>query len=444
MGGKRSTGKPSRVWEEGWKRLRAARFAVAVLLGLILVLILLYVNLASSERKVSRPIPHRYATGDSQFVRTMGNLLGPTFLPGNRVTSLLNGDQVFPAMLQAIRSAKRSITFENYIFWSSDVGKEFAAALSERARAGVHTHLLLDWVGSEKIDQKFLQQMREAGVELVEYRPLHWYNIDRLNHRDHRKILVVDGRIGFTGGVGVADKWLGHAQDKDHWRDSHFQVEGPVVAQLQAAFMDDWFDTKGVILDGPAYFPDLDPVGAVWAQTFRSSPSGGSESVRLMYLLAIASASRNILIANAYFVPDRVTVEMLVQARRRGVDVEIIVPGPILDAQVVRRASRRMWGPLLEAGVRIYEYQPTMYHTKVMVVDNLWVSVGSTNFDERSFRLNQEVNINVLDPKFAAEQAQVFSADRERSKRITLEQWRHRPVWERLEEFVAGRIRGQL
>ncbi len=444
MGGKRSTARPSPAWEEGWRRLRAARFAVALLLGLILVLILLFVNLASSERKVAHPIPHQYATGDSQFVRTMGTLLGPAFLPGNRVTSLLNGDQVFPAMLQAIRSAKRSITFENYIFWSSKVGREFASALSERARAGVPTHLLLDWVGSEKIDQKFLQQMRAAGVELVEYRPLHWYNLDRLNHRDHRRVLVIDGRIGFTGGVGIADKWLGHAQDKDHWRDSHFRVEGPVVAQLQAAFMDDWFQTKGVILDGPDYFPDLDPVGSSWAQAFRSSPSGGSESVRLMYLLAIASATRSIRIANSYFVPDRIAVDMLAQARRRGVEVEIIVPGPILDAQVVRRASRRMWGPLLEAGVRIYEYQPTMYHTKVMVVDDLWVSVGSTNFDERSFRLNQEVNINVLDPKFAAEEARVFADDREHSKRITLEEWRHRPAWERLEEFVAGRIRGQL
>jgi cardiolipin synthase len=444
MGGKHSTARPSRAWEEGWRRLRAARVAVAVLVGLILVLILLFVNLASSARKVAHPIPHQYATADSQFVRTMGTLLGPAFLPGNRVTSLLNGDQVFPAMLQAIRSAKRSITFENYIFWSSEVGKEFASALSERARAGVRTHLLLDWVGSEKIDQKFLQQMRQAGVELVEYRPLHWYNLDRLNHRDHRRVLVIDGRIGFTGGMGVADKWLGHAQDKDHWRDSHFRVEGPVVAQLQAAFMDDWFETKGVILDGPDYFPDLDPVGSSWAQAFRSSPSGGSESVRLMYLLAIASAARSIRIANSYFVPDRIAVDMLAQARRRGVDVEIIVPGPILDAQVVRRASRRMWGPLLEAGVRIYEYQPTMYHTKVMVVDDLWVSVGSTNFDERSFRLNQEVNLNLLDPKFAAEQARVFADDRARSKRITLEEWRHRPVWERVEEFVAGRIRGQL
>ena len=444
MGPKRSASKRSRAWADGWRQLRTARAAVAVLVGLLLAVILLYANLASSERRVEDPLPHLYTTADSQFVRTMGTLLGPPFLPGNRVTTLLNGDQVFPAMLRAIRSARRTITFENYIYWSSQVEKEFSHALSERARSGVRVHLLLDWVGSDKKDPESVEEMQKAGVEIVEYRPLRWYNLDRLNHRDHRKILVVDGRVGFTGGVGIADKWLGHAQDKDHWRDSHFRAEGPVVAQLQSVFMDDWFATKGMVLDGPDYFPDLDPVGPARGQAFRSSPAGGSQSVRLMFLLAIASASRSILIANAYFVPDDVTVAMLCEARRRGVEVEIIVPGPILDAQVVRRASRAMWGPLLEAGVRIYEYQPTMYHAKVMVVDDLWVSVGSTNFDDRSFRLNQEANLNVLDAEFAGEQARVFAEDRGHSKRITLEEWRRRPVWERIQGWVAGRMRGQL
>jgi cardiolipin synthase len=415
-----------------------------VAVGLTIVVILLYLNLAGSERRIEHTIPHRYATGDSQFVRTMGNLLGPPILPGNRVTTLLNGDHIFPAMLQTIRSARRTITFENYIYWSSHVGKEFTDALSERARAGVRTHVLLDWVGSQRVDQDDLKQMRQAGVEIVEYRPLRWYALGRINHRTHRKLLVVDGRMGFTGGVGIADKWLGHAQDRDHWRDSHFRAEGPVVAQLQAAFLDDWFEATGLVLDGPGYFPALDSAGPERAQVFRSSPASGSESLRLMYLLAIASAARRILIANSYFVPDRVAVAMMVEARRRGVEVEIIVPGPILDAQVVRRASRAMWGPLLEAGVRIYEYQPTMYHTKVMVVDDLWASVGSTNFDDRSFRLNQEANLNVLDAGFAGEQARVFAEDRGHSRRITLEEWRHRPAWERVQEWFAGRLRGQL
>jgi cardiolipin synthase A/B len=442
MGPKRSASRPSPGWAARLARLRGAQLAVVV--GLAIVTLLLYVNLSSSERKIEHPIPHLYATGDSQFVRTMGNLLGPAFVPGNRVTSLLNGDQVFPAMLEAIRSARRTITFESYIYWSSRAGREFTEALSERARAGVRTHLLLDWAGSQKVDREDLERMRKAGVEVVLYRAPRWYQLGRLNQRTHRKLLIVDGRIGFTGGMGVGDQWQGHAQDRDHWRDSQFRAEGPVVAQLQAAFMDDWFEAEREVLDGPSYFPDLDPVGSELAQVFRSSPEEGSGNLRLMFLLAIASASQRILIANSYFVPDRMMVDMLVAARRRGVEVEIIVPGPILDAQVVRRASRAKWGPLLEAGVRMYEYEPTMYHVKLMVVDDVWVSVGSANFDDRSFRLNQEANLNVLDSRFGAAQARVFAEDRGRSRRVTLDEWHRRPLWERIQERFAWAMQKQL
>jgi cardiolipin synthase len=435
MRAKRSALKGTRAWVASH---------IILVASLALVSVVLWVVLGSSERKVERPIPHRYAAGDSQFVRTMGSLLGPGFLPGNRVTALYNGDEVFPAMLDAIRSARRTITFESYIYWSSAIGRRFTAALAERARAGVHTHVLIDWAGSQKVDQDDIARLRQAGVEVVLYRPLRFYDFDRINHRTHRKLLIVDGRVGFTGGLGIADPWLGHAQDKEHWRDSQFRAEGPVVAQLQAAFMDDWFETRGVVLDGPGYFPDLDRQGPALGQVFWSSPRGGNGNLRVMFLLAIAAATRRILIANAYFVPDETTVEMLVAARRRGVDVEIIVPGPVLDAQVVRRASKETWGPMLEAGVAIYEYQPTMYHPKVMVVDDVWASVGSTNFDDRSFRLNQEDNLNVYDREFAAGQAAAFARDRAVSRRITLEAWRRRPLWERIQERAAGVLRKQL
>jgi cardiolipin synthase len=409
-----------------------------------LFLTLVYLNLSSSKSEVQRAPRHLFSAGDSQFVRVMSNLFGPAIVGGNRVTTLLNGDEVFPAMLGAIRSARHTIDFETYIYWSGKVGQEFADALADRARAGVATHLMLDWVGAGRMDRAQLEQMRRAGVEIVQYRPLRWYDLDRLNNRDHRTLLIVDGKVGFTGGVGIADQWLGHAQDPDHWRDSHFRIEGPAVAEMQAAFMDNWSETRGEVLDGLGYFPPVPSQGRSLAQTFRSSPTDGSESIRLMYLLAIASADRSVLIANSYFVPDNLSVTMLVEARRRGVDIEIIVPGPVLDAQVVRRASRSMWGPLLEAGVRIYEYQPTMYHTKVMVVDDLWVSVGSTNLDDRSFRLNDEANLNVIDADFGREQARVFAQDRARSKRVTLEEWRHRPLWERVQERVARMLRSQL
>ena len=424
-----------------WRKRAVWAGGAAVVTALAL---LLYANLTASAARVEHTIAHRYAPPDSQFTRVMGSLLGPSLVPGNRVTSLLNGDEIFPAMLSAIKSAKRSITFETYIYWSGTIAREFTEALSERARAGVKTHLLIDWVGSGKMDPEMLDAMEAAGVEIVRYRPLHWYTLDRLNNRTHRKLLIVDGKVGFTGGVGVADHWLGHAQDPEHWRDSHFRIEGPAVAQLQAAFMDNWIESRGEVLDGEEYFPPQSRAGEHHAQVFRSSPGEGSASMRLMYLLAIASAARSIRIANAYFVPDSLVVDMLVKARERGVEVEIITPGPVLDAQIVRRASRAKWGPLLRAGVRMYEYQPTMYHTKVMVVDDVWCSVGSTNFDDRSFRLNDEANLNVLDPEFALEQARVFAEDRAQSQEVTLQQWERRPLKERVQERFARLVKSQL
>jgi cardiolipin synthase len=426
-------------------KLRSTRAAWAMAaVVMTLVAFLFYANLTGSDQPFEHPLPHRYSACDPQFRRTSSSLLGPPVVNGNRVTTLMNGDQAFPAMLDAIRSARHSITFEGYIFWSGAIAQRFSDAFSERARAGVPTHLVLDWLGSKKMDAKQLKQMRQAGVEIVRYRPPRWYSLDRLNKRDHRKILVVDGKIGFVGGIGIADPYSGHAQDKDHWRDSQFRFEGPVVAQLQSDFLDNWIKTGGMLLDGPEYFPRLDSVGPDMAQAFHSSPGEGVETLRLIYLLAISSASERILIANPYFVPNTLAVSMLVEARRRGVDVEIIVPGPILDAQVVGRASKAKWGPLLEAGVRIYEYQPTFYHNKLMVVDDCWVSVGSTNFDNRSFRLNDEANINVFDQGFAREQAQVFATDRAHSRQVSLEQWRHRPLTERLEELVGRMVRREL
>jgi cardiolipin synthase A/B len=426
-------------------KLRSPRAAwAAAASAMTLVAVLLYANLTSPDQPVEHAVPHGYAVADSQFLRTASHLPGFPFVAGNRVRALQNGDEAFPAMLEAIRSARRSINFEGYIFWDGETGREFAAALSERARAGVPTQVVVDWMGSQKLGDELEDEMRRAGVRLVYYRPLRWYNLDRLNHRTHRKLLIVDGRIGFNGGLGIADLFRGHAQDEDHWRDSQFRVEGPVVAQMQASFLDNWIESGGELLDGPAYFPPLDPAGDERAQAVLSSPGGGTENLRLMYLLAVASASRRILIANSYFVPNTLAVDMLVAARRRGVEVEILVPGKIGDAAVVRRASRAKWGPLLEAGVRIYEYQPTMYHVKVMIVDDLWVSVGSTNLDNRSFRLNDEANLNVYDAEFARAQARVFAEDRARSRQVTLEEWRRRPLRERLMEQMARMVRHQL
>jgi cardiolipin synthase len=347
-------------------------------------------------------------------------------------------------MLQAIRSAQRTITFETYIYWSGRIGQAFADALSERARSGVKVHLLLDWVGSSKMDASMLQAMEQAGVQVQRYHALRWYSLSRLNNRTHRKLLVVDGIIGFTGGVGIADEWTGHAEDPDHWRDAHFRVEGPVVAQMQTVFMDNWIKATGQVLHGEPYFPPVTPAGNTSAQTFSSSPTGGADSVHLMYLLAISAAQQTIHLANSYFVPDQITLDALLAALARGVKVQIIVPGPHTDAQTVRRASRAQWGELLRAGAQVYEFQPTMFHCKVLVVDGLLTSVGSTNFDNRSFKLNDEANLNIYDAAFAQQQIAVFEGDLTRSRRYTLQQWNERSLGERLWEHAASLLSSQL
>ncbi|WBY01360.1 phospholipase D-like domain-containing protein [Ramlibacter tataouinensis] len=407
-------------------------FLAALLVALVVV------NFGGGERRVDHPIEHLYPVDDPQFHRSMALMLGPTIVEGNRVEALINGDRIFPAMLEAIRGARRTVLFETFIYWSGAIGEAFAEALSDRARAGLKVHVLLDWVGSTRVDRELVRRMRAAGVEVRMFHPLRWYNLGRMNDRTHRKLLIVDGRIGFTGGVGIAPQWCGDAQDPQHWRDCHFRVEGPVVAQMQSVMLSNWNKTTGRVLHGRAYFPDLEPAGGMPAQMFASSPSGGSESMLQMMLLAITAAVRSIDIASAYFVPGDVALAALQAAAGRGVRVRVITPGPHTDQDTVRRASRGLWGPLLEAGVQMHEYQPTMYHCKLMIVDGLLASVGSTNFDPRSFHLNDEANLNVYDRDFARRMTEVFEADLQHSQRITLADWQRRPVREKLREHATA------
>jgi len=405
---------------------------------------LLALNFTRGEKKLEQNIMRLYSVADPDYSRAMGVLLGPAIEEGNRIDALLNGDEIFPAMLESIRFANKSITFETYIYWSETIGKQFAESLSERARAGVKVHVLLDWQGSDKMDASHLSMMEEAGVQVKKFHKPKWYNLARMNNRTHRKVLVVDGQVGFTGGVGIADQWNGNAQDPQHWRDTHFRVEGPVVAQMQAVFLDNWIKSSGEVLHGDAYFPALSPAGSSAAQMFSSSPSGGSESMQLMYLLAITAANDTIRLSSSYFVPDQLTIKTLTDALMRGVKVQIITPGEHIDAEIVRRASRSLWGELLEAGAEIYEYLPTMYHCKVMIIDALWVSVGSTNFDNRSFRINDEANLNIYDADFAALQIINFEHDLTQSRRVSLDEWQHRPIQEKVLEHAASLLRGQL
>ena len=425
----------------------STRAKVATILATVavtLVAVLAALNLMTGEKPIKRHLEHLYAVADPQFPRTLGVLLGPVILPDNRFDVLLNGDEIFPAMLDAIRGAKRTITFETYIYWSGRIGDAFANALAERARAGVKVHVLLDWIGSAPMDERLLRNMEDAGVQVRRFHAPHWYTIDKLNNRTHRKILVVDGVVGFTGGVGIGDEWTGHAQDPEHWRDTHFRAEGPVVAQMQAVFNDNWMKATGNVLHGDAYFPAIRPGGDARGQVFSSSPSGGSQSMQVMYLLMINAAVRSIDLSSAYFLPDDLARDTIVAAVRRGVRVRIITPGRFTDAALARRASRAGWGDLLRAGVEIYEYQPTMYHCKVLVADDLLVSVGSTNFDDRSFRLNDEASLNIYDPAFAKRQVEIFDDDLTHARRISLEEWQSRPWIEKLWERTAALLGPQL
>lgn len=413
--------------------------------ALFLVLVALFCGCTTNYRRgLQYKIDHHYSVNDPQFLRSMGQLMGPGLVSSNKITSLINGDQIFPAMLQAIRGARKTITLETYIYFSGIVGREFSEALAERARAGVKVHVLMDWLGSRRVDVDDINLMRSSGVEVIKYNPLVWYSPLRLNHRNHRKLLIVDGKIGFIGGVGFADEWLGNADSPDHWRDSHFELEGPGVGQMQAAFMDNWMKSSARVLDGEDYFPELHPAGDAIVQVFYSSPKDGAESVRLMYLLSIAAARKNIRLSASYFIPGDLTSDELIAACERGVNVEIIMPGARTDTPLVRYASRAKWGPLLKAGVKIYEYQPTMYHCKSMIIDDVWVSVGSANFDNRSFRLNDEANMNVYSTAFAAQQIELFEKDKESAHLISYKEWKNRGIFKRILETFTGPLRGLL
>src|SRR5436190_18526936 len=370
---------------------------------------------------------HQFGVRDTAFRQTMYALTGMPLAEGNRIEILKNGVAFFPSMLGAIRGAKKTINLEFYIYWDGEIGRQFAEALAERARAGVAIKVILDAVGSATMSQNLIDFLSRNGVDLEWYHPLRWYTLSRFNHRTHRKLLIVDGHVGFSGGVGIADNWLGDADSRDHWRETVVRVDGPVVTQMQFAFMDNWVKSRGELLTGLDYFPSVERAGNQVTQVIKSSPTEGSSTVKLLYIVSIVSATKSIYISNAYFVPDRDTIRALEGAVRRGVDVRVIVPGEFTDVPLVRQASRMHYELLLRRGIRIFEYQPTMMHAKTMVVDGYWSTIGSSNFDDRSFRINDEVNVNVYDDEIARQMEAMFFHDLAQSNEITLRHWFHRP-----------------
>src|SRR6266850_3056197 len=379
------------------------------------------------------------------FAATLGAYTGTTVVGGNRVEILLNGDEIFPAKLAVIRNAKNTINYAQYVFEDGAPAEGVAAALAERCRAGVKVNVLLDAVGTLAMPAEHRRTMTDAGCRVETYRPLSPFTLDRVNYRNHRRILVVDGVMGVTGGSGISGKWSGNGRQEGHWRDTDIYLEGPVVEQLQGAFAENWLEATGVAIGGPEYFPRrrLDSKGLVDAQVVRSSPAGGSTAMYTMFLLALASARHSIHITNPYFVPDEKMISTLVAAAKRGVQVVLIIPGAI-DHNLVRQASRSEFGRLLKNGVQIYEYRPALLHAKTMVVDGIWATVGSTNLDHRSFSLNEEVNVVVYDTATAQRLEKVFEQDLANSQQVTYKKWSRRGLPSRFLELLAFPIREQI
>ena len=382
-----------------------------------------------------------------EFLHVLSALTGAAVRHYDRLELLTNGEVYYPAELAAIAAAQKSINLEAYIFEEGEVARRFLRALTERARAGVKVNLLVDAVGSASFSNSDAKELLDAGGRIAWYHPIfRWYTWPRINNRTHRELLIIDGTIGFIGGSGVADHWLfPESKDDPRWRDTMVRVQGEVVSGLQAAFAENWLEASGEILTGREYFPVMNPTGGDKALVVASSPGAGrSTEARVLFQMLLASARKRIAITTPYFLPDSSVRDELVRAiRERGVEVRIVVPGHKTDHALTRNSSRRLYGDLLAAGAKIYEYQPSMIHAKTLVIDSLWSVVGSTNMDSRSFSLNDEVNFAVADEAFAARLEQDFFNDVRNSREITYEQWRKRPMIERAHEWFGALLERQ-
>jgi cardiolipin synthase len=387
--------------------------------------------------------------GEPSFFPTIEAYTDAPIVPGNRIELLFNGDETFPAMLRDIKNARYTITFAQYLYKDGPIARDLAQAFAERCRAGIEAHILIDSQGSSDIPDDIPAIMREAGCHVEFFHKVELpqvifpWKLVSYNYRNHRRVLVIDGQIGFTGGYGISEAWMGDGRTPEHWRDTNVRIEGPVVQHLQGAFIESWLETTGVALGGKGYFPRLEPRGNIPAQMVKSSPAGGSFQNYLLFLLSIASAKKSILITNSYFIPDDRMIDALLRATARGVRVVVLVPGKI-DVQLTYRASRSNYGRMLLGGIQIFEYMAALMHAKTMVVDGVWATIGSTNFDNRSFALNEELNLTVYNADIARRLNHEFEQDLKYSKQITYEDWNARGLKERFFEFFAWPLKEQL
>ena len=418
-------------------RRRTPERVLRALAAAVLVLPLSGCSLVSyvvgKEKRDVYKFEQPFTVSDPDFRRS-AEALGTPMLAGNEAELKMNGDEIFPAMTKDIREAKKTVNLETYIFQPDRAGRIFADALIDAAKRGVQVRLLIDgWGGKFKGLKK---ELDDAGVIAKKYRPLRIFSIYKVGKRTHRKILVVDGRICYTGGLGIDERWLGNARNTKEWRDTQVRVVGPVAAEMQAIFSENWTFTTGEILVGEDFYPPQPPAGNVTAQAIKASRGDSTSLAKMMYFVAIGSAAKFIHIQNAYFLPDKQVREEMIKARKRGVDVQIMVPGRNIDLPMVRQASWKNYGELLEAGVKIWEYQPTMLHNKTMIVDGIYSTIGSINFDARSMSANAEDSLAFYDRGFAEKMETMFQNDVKRCQEITLKLWKHRGLPKRMSETV--------
>ena len=431
-----------RTQKRGWFRRHAK--VVAASLAVFLLAAVVFGILFIRRGTVEYYLDHKFAVEDPEFFPSAHALADPLPITGNKIELLHNGKMIFPAMLEAIRGAKESVNFEAFLFHSGEVGTQFCDAFVERARAGVRVRVLLDGIGSAlSFKQSDVDRLKEAGCSFAYYHPIASWRLDRVNRRTHRRVLVVDGRVGFTGGVGFSDEWLGDADSPAHWREVHARLEGPIVGRLQAAFQEHWFREVGETLSGSGEFPELSPAGDLRAQVV-ASQSFSVAPLSLVQAVAFSAAQKSIYITNAYCAPSSSQTRSLVAAVKRGVDVRLLLPGKHNDQPATKAAGRTAYGELLKGGVKIYEYRPTMIHSKTIVIDGIFSVLGSSNFDARSAQINEELDITVYDKAFGGEMQALFERDLLRATRYTLEDFEKRSLWDRLTEWLVLPFHSQI
>jgi cardiolipin synthase len=423
-------------------RILEITYSAAALYVAIVAILLLLLWSARREHESHVRVPDLGSLEEA--LPSIAGLTGSPILTGNRVEILQNGDEFFPALLEDIAAARETIHLETYVWWQGEICQRIAEALAAKARQGVEVRLLLDAVGAEEGDEKLFEMMEAAGVHIARFHPFELADLGLFNNRTHRKIAIFDGRVAHVFGHGIAEEWTGHAQDEEHWRDTGVRLRGPITGAVQSVFSENWLEQTAEPIVGERYFPPLEPAGTVRAQMIASSPQGGVSRLELLYKLAIATAQKELLIQNPYFIPDGEVVGLIDKAVRRGVNVSIMLPGAVTDSSIVRHAGHRHYEDLLRHGVKIYEYRRTLNHQKILIVDRLWAHVGSANLDDRSLDINDEASVGIIDAEVAGRLRAAFSEDLKSCTEVTLAEWRKRSAWHRFVDRFSYSINEQL